>query len=88
MEPARSGGIADGFANRHGEGNYVMLHAGFELEDAGGVDFGASANRGSSFFGNLPGFRERFGRGQLDLEPLSEFIRIAPDAAHLFAGVT
>ncbi len=65
-----------------------MLHAGFELEDAGGVDFGASANRGSSFFGNLPGFGEGFGSGQLDFEPLCEFSRIAPDAAHLFARVT
>src|SRR5258708_12402086 len=44
MEPARSVGIADGFANRHGEGNYAMLPPAFEPEDPGTLHFRASAN--------------------------------------------
>src|SRR6202790_3258012 len=43
MEPARGSWIADGFADVHGEGDDIMLHAGFEFVNARDIHFGARA---------------------------------------------
>ncbi len=76
MQPARGGGIADRFADGHGEGDDVVLHAGFELMDLRDIDFGASANRGSGILRDLA----RFGQGlrgcKLDFQPLGELVRV------------
>ena len=87
VEPAGGGGIADGFADSHGESDDVMLHARFEFVDTRDVNFGVGANFGGGFFGDFASFRERFRGGQLNFEPLGEFVGVAPDGAHLFAGV-
>src|SRR5439155_12806689 len=87
MQPARSSRIADGFANVHGERDDVVFYAGFQIVDARGVDFGASANRGGGFLGNFARFGQGFRGGQLDFEPFRVFIGVAPDAAHFFARI-
>ena len=50
MQPARRGGIADGFADSHGERDDIVLHAAFNLMDLHHIDFGARANRGRGVF--------------------------------------
>ncbi len=59
MQPARGGGIGDGFADGHGETDDVVLHSGFELMDLRHVDFSASANGGRGILGNLASFGKR-----------------------------
>ena len=88
MQPARGGGIANGFSDIHRERNDVMLHAGFEFVDTRDVHFGALANDRSGVFRHQASFSERFRGGQLDIKPLLEAICIAPDLAHILAGIT
>src|SRR5580704_9099043 len=88
VEPTRGSGIADGLADIHSEGNDVVFDAGFEFVNARNIHSGARANDRSGVFGHEAGFGQRLRGGQLDLEPFLEAIRIAPDLAHLFAGVT
>jgi len=87
VEPAGGLGITDGFADGHGEGDDVVLDAGFELVDALGVDFGFRAKHGGGVFGDEAGFGESVGGGEFDVEPALVFVGVAPDAAHIFAGV-
>src|ERR1043166_9091400 len=87
VQPACGDGIADGFADVHGERDDVVLDLDFQFIDASSVTFRLGANHGGGFGGNLAGFGERFSGGQLDFEPLGVFVGVAPDAAHLFAGV-
>lgn len=88
MEPARGGGIGDGFSDGHGEGDDIVLYARFELVDPGDVDLGAGADGGCGVSGHLARFGEGFRGGQFDVEPTGELVRVAPDAAYFFAGVT
>ena len=89
VQPARRGGIADRFADVHGERDHVVLHARFDFVDARDVDFGLSSRKVcSGVLRHEAGFGERFRRGQLDLEPLGVFVGVAPDAAHFLAGIT
>ena len=88
VQPARGGGIADGFAHIHRKRNDVVLYARFQFVNARDIHFGALANDRSGIFRHEASFRKRFGGGQLDVEPLLEAIRIAPDLAHIFAGIT
>lgn len=88
MEPARGSWIADGFADVHGERNDVVLHARFEFVNARDIHFAASTNRRRRIFGHEASFGKRLRGSQLDIEPLLEAIRIAPNLAHLFTRVT
>jgi len=87
VQPARGVGIGDGFADGHGKGDDVMLDAGFDFVDAGDVDAGAFADARGGVARDLAGFGEGVGGGELDVEPFLETVGVAPDAAHLFAGV-
>src|SRR5438552_6672826 len=87
MQPARRGGIADGFADSHGERDDIVLHAAFNLMDLRHIDFGARADRGRGVFRDQSSFRESFRRGKLDFQPLGELVRVAPNLAHLLARV-
>jgi hypothetical protein len=91
MQPARGGGIADGFTDGYGECDDVMTHTRFEISDPhddGGVDTRARSNRigGGARYNATLG--KRLGRGELDFKPASELAFFAPDAAHLFARVS
>jgi hypothetical protein len=88
VQPARRIGIANRFAHRHGESDHVMLHARFEFVDARHIHFRAAAQKGGSFFGNLPGLGKGVRGGKLNIEPLLVTVSVAPDAAHFFAGIT
>src|SRR5580692_8607689 len=88
VQPARGGGIPDGFNHIHRERNDVMLHARFEFVNARNVYFGAGSNGQSGVFRHKSSVGKRFRGGQLDIQPLLEAIRLAPDLAHLLAGVT
>ncbi len=88
MQPARGGGIADGFGDVHRERDHVMLHARFNFMNARGVNFRAFANNFRRVLRNLSGFGQRFRGGNFNVQPLLKAIRIAPDAAHFFSSVT
>ena len=87
MEPAGGSGIGYGFADGHSEGDDVVLDAGFEFEDAGDVDFGASADGLGGVLRDLASFGQGFGGGEFDVEPAGEFAGIAPHPAHGLARI-
>jgi len=58
----------------HCESDNVVLHAGFEFEDAGDIDFGASANRGGASFGTWPASAGVSVAAKLDFQPLGELV--------------
>jgi len=87
MQPPRHVGIANRFAHGHGEGDDVVLDAQLQLIDPVNVNLGPAAQRRSRFFRHLTGFRKRFGGGQFHIQPLLEPVGVAPDTAHIFAGV-
>lgn len=87
VKPAGSFGIGDGFADGHGEGDDVVLDASFEVVDAGDVDLGARADEIDGFGGNLAGFGKSLGGGEFDVEPALEAVGVAPDMAHVVAGI-
>ena len=91
VQPARGGGIADGFADGHGERDDVVLDLGFQLRDAphhAGVDARFLANLRGRRGRHHAAFRQRFRCGKFDFEPAPEFTFLAPDTAHLFARVS
>ena len=88
MQPARGFGIADRFLHGNGEGDYVVADFGFDFVDARDVHAGALAQFRGGSRGHDACFRERFGRGQFDLQPLLKPVFFAPDAAHFRARVT
>src|SRR5579863_9883576 len=65
-----------------------MLYARFDIVNAAGVGLGVGPQLCGNIARHDSGFGERFGRGELDLEPLGVFVRVTPDAAHLRPGVT
>ena len=83
VQPARRLGIADGFLHGDGERDHVVPDLRFDLVDARHVDARAFAELRGGLARHGARFGERFRGGQLDLEPLLEFIFFAPDAAHL-----
>ena len=83
MQPARRFGIAHGFLHGDGEGDHVVPDFRFDLVDARHVHARALAQFARGFLRDDAGFGERFRGGQLDVEPLLEFVFLAPDAAHL-----
>jgi hypothetical protein len=91
MQPARGGGIADGFTDGHRECDDVMPHAGFEFGDARddcGIHASTLTNRIGRGTRHNAALGERFGGGEFDFEPVPELAFFAPDAAHLFARVS
>ena len=87
VEPARGVGIANGFADGHGEGDDVVFDLGFELVDTGDVNFGAGAKQRGGFPRDLASFGEGISSGKFDVEPFLVAVSVAPDAAHFFTGV-
>ena len=87
VEPAGGIGVADGFADGHGEGDNVVLHAGFDFVDAVGVHLGARVENCGGILGHEASFGKGVGGGQFNVKPLLVAIGVAPDEAHLFAGV-
>lgn len=87
MQPAGGFGIGDGFADGDGEGDDVVADFGFDFEDVGDVDAGAFAEAGGGFARDDAGFRENVSGGKFDVEPLLEFVFVAPEKAHLGARV-
>ncbi len=83
MQPAGRLGIADRLLHGDGEGDHVMAHFGFDLVDACHVDARPFAQLRGGLFRHDARFGKRLGGGQLDLQPLLEFVFLAPDAAHL-----
>ena len=85
VEPAGIG--ADDFGDRGGEGDDVVADLGFDFVDA--LDAGSRRARGwpGGVFGDQAGFGEGFGGGDFDGEPGAEAVFVAPDAAHLGAGI-
>src|SRR5580693_6581547 len=65
-----------------------MLHARFQLVNPRNVYFGTLANNRGGIFRHESSFGKRFRGGQLDIQPLLEAIRIAPNLAHFLACVT
>src|SRR5258708_23342909 len=88
MQPACGGWISDRFADSHGEGDDVVLDAGFDLMDLRHIDFGASANRGGGILRDLAGFGQCLGGCQLNFQPLGKLVRVTPNVAHLLTRVT
>ena len=88
VQPARRFGIADRFLHDDGEGDHVMAYFGFDFVDAGDIDAGALAQLCGGFARNDARFGERFGGGQLNIQPVLEFVFFAPDAAHFRARVS
>src|SRR5260370_1265416 len=88
MQPACGGWISDRFADSHGEGDDVVLDAGFDLMDLRHIDFGASANRGGGILRDLAGFGQCLGGCQLNFQPLCKLVRVTPNVAHLLTRVT
>src|SRR5580698_4026148 len=88
MQPARGQRITNRFADGHRESDDIVLHARFDVVDAGGVSLGIGPQLCGDVFRHDSGFGKRFGRGELNLEPLGVFVRVAPDAAHFRPGVT
>ena len=58
------------------------------LLDARDIDARAFAHLCRRFARHDAGFRQRFGGSQFHFEPLLETVLVAPDAAHLSAGIT
>src|ERR1700687_1585597 len=88
MQPARHGGIANGFPDGHGESDDVVFYARFEFIDPRDVGLGTRTDGRRGLFGHLAGLGEGVRSGQLDVEPPRKFVRVAPDTPHLFAGIT
>ena len=87
MQPARSFRIANGFADRHGESDHVVLHFGFEFVDAGDVNFSAGTQRDGRVFRNFTSFGQGFGSGEFNIQPFLIAVRVTPDTSHFFAGI-
>ena len=83
MQPARRFGIAHRFLHHDGERDHVVPDFGFDLVDPRHVNARPLAQFARRLLRDDSGFGERFRRGQLDVQPLLEFIFFAPDAAHL-----
>ena len=87
MQPACGFGIGDGFADGHRESDDVVADASFDFVDASDVNFCALAEARGGVTGDDACIGERVCGGELNVEPFLEAIRVAPDAAHGFAGV-
>src|ERR1700730_1982202 len=87
VEPARGIGISYGLAHGHSEGDDIVFDTGFQFVYASDIYLGAGAQDRGGFFGHLAGFGERFGGGELDVEPFLVAIEVAPDAAHFFTRI-
>ncbi len=81
-------GGGHGFGDGGGEGDDVVLDFALDFGDAGDVEAGVGAEQAGGLGGDHAEFGQRFGSGQLDFEPLLEFVLVAPDAAHFGAGVS
>ena len=88
VQPARRFGIAHRFLDGDGERDHVVADLGFDFVDARHIDARAFAQLRGGFARDDARFGERFRRGQLDVEPLPEFVLLAPDAAHLRTRVS
>ena len=87
MQPASRGGIFNGIADGHGEGDDIVFHACFQLVNTGDIHFGTRAYRGSGLFRDLACFGQGLRGGKLDFQPLGELVGVAPNVAHLLACV-
>src|SRR5437016_3797139 len=87
MKPTSRGGIADRFADGHGKGDDVVLHARFEFVDSRDIHFGAGANRGGRFFRDLACFGKSLRGGKLHFQPLGELVAVVPNVVHLLARI-
>ena len=85
VQPA--GGRADLLGDRRRKRNHVVLGGLLDLLDAGDVERRLLPQFARIRRGHDAGFHQRVGRGQLDLEPGFVAPLIAPDRAHLGAGV-
>ena len=88
MQPARRFGIAHRFLHRDRERDHVVADLGLDFVDARDVDARAFAKLRGSLARDNARLGERVRRGQLDVEPLPEFVLVAPDAAHLRTRVS
>ena len=87
VQPAGGVGIANGFADGHGEGDDVVFDARFDFVDAVGVYFGAGAKNDGGVFRDEAGIGEGFGGGEFDVEPFLVFVGVGPDVAHFLACI-
>ena len=86
VEPA--GFRADVLGDGGGEGDDVVADFGFDLVDAGDVDFAALADGLGGLGGDDAVFGEGLAGGGFDFEPHAVLVFVAPDAAHFGAGIT
>src|SRR5579859_6510653 len=71
-----------------GEGDNVVLDLLLDFKNSLNFKFPLAADGARRAARNQPGLRLRFRRGDLDIQPLAEFIFVSPDAAHFRARVT
>jgi len=88
VQPTRGGRITDGLAYSHGEGDDVVLYAGFNLMDLRDVDLCARTNGGRSVFGDETGLGESLRGGNFDFKPFGELAGVAPNVPHFLTRVT
>ena len=85
VKPAGFG--ADDLRHRGGEGDHVVPDFGFDFVDALQVEVGALADGLGRVFWDHAGVGQGFGGGDFDGKPGAEAVFVAPDAAHIRAGI-
>ena len=86
VEPARM--RADDFRHRRSEGNDVMAHLGLDLINSLHIEVRPLTDRFGRVLGHQARFRQRLGSGDFNRQPGAKPVLIAPDAAHVRAGIT
>ncbi len=85
VEPARV--RTHDFGHRGGKGDHVVADFGFDLGDAAEIEICPLADGARRLRGHHTGLRQGVGGGHLHRQPGAEAVLLAPDAAHLGAGV-
>src|SRR5579859_6995415 len=70
-----------------GEGDNVVLDLLLDFKNSLNFKFPLAADGARRAARNQPGLRLRFRRGDLDIQPLAEFVFVSPEAAHSGARV-
>src|SRR5579859_4982224 len=71
-----------------GEGDDVMLDLLLDFKNPINFKFSLAADGARGAARNQPGLRLHLRRGDLNIQPLAEFVFVSPDAAHFRACVT
>ena len=78
---------SDDLGHGGGEGDDVVADFGFDLGDAVQVEVGPLANGAGGVLGHHAGFGQSLRGRDFDRQPGAKAILIAPDAAHVGAGI-